>query len=91
MRVVASNQQLSSIAAVFMEDKVPILSHLISLMSYLSTVASRSCSNRSAFLHRWLLSQHNQPSATEHMAKANKLSRVGAPERCNLQDGMWRH
>lgn len=40
MRVVASNQQLSSIAAVFMEDKVPILSHLISLMSYLSRVAS---------------------------------------------------
>lgn len=33
MCVVASNQQLHDIAVVFMEDKVPILSHLISLLS----------------------------------------------------------
>lgn len=91
MRVVASNQQLSSVAVVFMEDKVPILSHLISLMSYLSMVASRSCLNRSAFLHLWRLSQHSQPSATKHVFKANKLSRIDAPGRCSSQGGMWRH
>lgn len=33
MRVVASNQQLNNIAVVFVEDKVPIVSHLISLLS----------------------------------------------------------
>lgn len=33
MRVVAFNQQLYSIAVVFMEDKVPILNHLISFLS----------------------------------------------------------
>lgn len=33
MHVVASNQQRYDIAVVFMEDKAPILSHLISLLS----------------------------------------------------------
>lgn len=59
MHVVASNQWLSSIAVMFVEDKVAILSHLISLMSYFKYGNFKELLEQIDIPPPWILRQQN--------------------------------
>lgn len=59
MHVVASNQRLSSIAVMFVEDKVTILSHLISLMSYFKYGNFKELLEQIDIPPSWILRQQN--------------------------------